>query len=144
MIAIINGPNLNLQGSRQPEIYGTETFEAFIDRLRREYPEVPIEYFQSNSEGAIIDAIQSFGMRDDTDGIILNAAAYSHYSHAIADAVRSIEAPVVEVHISNIFARDEFRRNSVVAPACIGSIAGFGLRGYEMALEYLAFDEEDD
>lgn len=142
MIAIINGPNLNLQGLRQPEIYGNESFDSFITRLRQENPEVPIEYVQSNSEGAIIDAIQQLGLREDTDGIILNAGGYSHYSIAIADAVRSIDVPVVEVHISNIFAREEYRHTSVIAPACIGSIAGFGLRGYEMALEFLAYDEE--
>ncbi len=141
MVAIVNGPNLNLTGIRQPEIYGNVNFETFIASMRDTYQDVAIEYFQSNSEGDIIDIIQSLGMRDDIDGIILNAGAYAHYSLAIADAIRSIETPVVEVHISNIFSREEFRRKSVISPACIGVISGFGLHGYEMALEYLAYDE---
>lgn len=138
MIAIINGPNLNLLGKRQPEIYGFETFESFLPKLRERFPLVPIEYFQSNSEGEIIDHIHRLGYdTPDCHGIVINPAAYTHYSYAIADAIASIQKPVVEVHISNIMARDEFRHHSVTAPYCKGLLAGFGFEGYAMAIEFL-------
>ena len=138
MIAIINGPNLNLLGKRQPEIYGNETFENFLGKLREKYPETPIEYFQSNSEGEIISHIHKLGYDSDScKGIVINPGAYSHYSYAIADAISSIDIPVVEVHISNIMGRESFRHNSVTAPCCIGMLTGFGLEGYEMAIKYL-------
>lgn len=138
MICIINGPNLNLLGKRQPEIYGTTTFEDYLRTLREAFPATPIEYFQSNCEGEIIDKIHSLGYdRPECTGIVINPGAYAHYSYAIADAISSIKLPVVEVHISNIHARDEFRHKSVTAPSCRGMLTGFGLRGYELALHFL-------
>lgn len=138
MIAIINGPNLNLLGKRQPEIYGNETFESFLRVLRERFPLVPIEYFQSNSEGEIINKIHQLGYEsDDCKGIVINPGAYSHYSYAIADAISSINTVVVEVHISNIAGREDFRHKSVTAPSCRGMITGFGLEGYAMAIEYI-------
>lgn len=138
MIAIINGPNLNLLGKRQPEIYGNETFESFLRKLRDKFPLTPLEYFQSNSEGEIIDKIHNLGYSTpDCEGIVINPGAYSHYSFAIADAISSIKLPVVEVHISNIMARDEFRHTSVTAPSCKGMLTGFGLEGYSLAVAYL-------
>lgn len=140
MIVIINGPNLNLLGRRQPDIYGHESFEDFLPSLRqtcRQLGPCDIIYLQSNSESEIIDAIQRYGFEQTTLGIILNPGAYAHYSIAIADAVAAVPAPVVEVHISNVFAREEFRHKSVVAPACVGSLCGFGLTGYTMAAIYL-------
>jgi 3-dehydroquinate dehydratase-2 len=133
-IIIINGPNLNLLGRRQTEIYGEERFEEFFERLQIDYPHVSLHYFQSNSEGAIIDKLHEVGYN--FEGIILNAGAYTHTSIAIADAVAAITTPVVEVHISNIYAREPFRRHSYVAPCCVGTIAGLGLRGYALAVEY--------
>lgn len=138
MIAIINGPNLNLLGKRQPEIYGCETFENFLEHLREKNPLLPIEYFQSNSEGEIIDHIHKLGYdRPDCKGIVINPGAYTHYSYAIADAISAINLPVVEVHISNIMEREDFRHKSVTAPACAGMVTGFGLKGYALAVEYL-------
>lgn len=138
MICIINGPNLNLLGRRQPEIYGTTTFEDYLRTLREAFPTTPIEYFQSNCEGEIIDKIHSLGYdRPECTGIVINPGAYAHYSYAIADAISSIKLPVVEVHISNIHSRDEFRHKSVTAPSCRGMLTGFGLRGYELALHFL-------
>lgn len=138
MIAIINGPNLNLLGKRQPEIYGCETFENFLEHLREKNPLLPIEYFQSNSEGEIIDHIHKLGYdRPDCKGIVINPGAYTHYSYAIADAISAINLPVVEVHISNIMEREDFRHKSVTAPACAGMLTGFGLKGYALAVEYL-------
>ena len=138
MIAIINGPNLNLLGKRQPEIYGCETFENFLEHLREKNPLLPIEYFQSNSEGEIIDHIHKLGYdRPDCKGIVINPGAYTHYSYAIADAISAINLPVVEVHISNIMEREDFRHKSVTAPACAGMLTGFGLKGYTLAVEYL-------
>jgi len=133
-IAIINGPNLNLLGRRETEIYGSESFEGFLENLKAKYPEVQLDYFQSNIEGEIIDKIQQVGFS--CDGIILNAAAYTHTSVGIGDAVKAIPAPVIEVHISNIFAREPFRHQSFIAPNAVGVMAGFGLSGYEMALNY--------
>ncbi len=129
---IINGPNLNLLGSREPDIYGTGRFEDYLEKLRAEFPAIQIDYFQSNIEGAIIDKLQESG--NDYDGVILNAGGYTHTSVAIGDAVRAIGTPVVEVHISNIFAREDFRQISYVAPAARGSISGFGPDSYRLAL----------
>lgn len=134
-IAIINGPNLNLLGVREKSIYGETGFEPYLEELRAKYPAVDISYFQSNSEGAIIDEIHRTGF--EADGIILNAGAYTHYSIAIADALRSVTAPAVEVHISNVHAREEYRHKSMIASACRGVIAGFGLKSYELALAAL-------
>jgi 3-dehydroquinate dehydratase-2 len=131
-IMIINGPNLNLLGSREPDIYGTGRFEDYLEKLRAEFPAIQIDYFQSNIEGAIIDKLQESG--NDYDGVILNAGGYTHTSVAIGDAVRAIGTPVVEVHISNIFAREDFRQISYVAPAARGSISGFGPDSYRLAL----------
>ncbi|MCH5236722.1 MAG: 3-dehydroquinate dehydratase [Muribaculaceae bacterium] len=138
MIAIINGPNLNLQGKRQPEIYGNISFEDFLKDLRERFPDEKIEYFQSNCEGEIIDCLHSLGYGDvDCKGIVLNPGAYAHYSYAIADAISSIPVPVIEVHISNIHAREEFRSKSVTARECKGILAGLGLEGYTSAVRYL-------
>jgi len=134
-LIIINGPNLNLLGNREPEIYGSESFEHFLKRLRKRYPLITIEYFQSNIEGEIIDAIQKAGFL--YDGIILNAGGYSHTSVSIADAVKAISTPVVGVHISNIFAREQFRHIELIAPNMLGIIIGFGLDSYRLAIESL-------
>lgn len=138
MICIINGPNLNLLGRRQPEIYGNQSFESFLETLRHDFPGIDIQYFQSNSEGEIIDCIQRMGYETPScRGIIINPGAYAHYSFAIADAIASIKLPVVEVHISNIHAREEFRRKSVTASACRSMLCGFGLEGYRLAVSSL-------
>ncbi|MDE6771998.1 MAG: type II 3-dehydroquinate dehydratase [Muribaculaceae bacterium] len=135
MICIINGPNLNLLGKRQPEIYGSRSFESFLEELRREFHDTEIEYFQSNHEGEIIDKLHKLGYETpECSGIVMNPGAFAHYSYAIADAVASINPPVVEVHISNIHARDEFRHKSVTAPYCKGMLTGFGLQGYRLAI----------
>lgn len=135
-ILIINGPNLNLLGTREPEIYGTLTMEAYLEQLRARFAEVEIDLYQSNSEGAIIDKLHS--ARGAYAGVVLNAGAYTHYSIAIADAIRAVNPlPVVEVHISNVAAREEFRLRSVIAPACRGSIVGFGMMSYDLAVEAL-------
>lgn len=131
---IINGPNLNLLGKREPTVYGSETFEQFLIELRAKYPDVKVDYFQSNIEGELITKIHETGFT--YDGIILNAAGYTHTSIAIADAIRAIKTPVVEVHISNTFAREEFRHHSFISPVAKGVIAGFGLKSYELALKY--------
>lgn len=136
-IAIINGPNLNLLGRRQPEIYGYATMEESLEKISSQFPECRFEYFQSNSEGDIIDRIQTLGYDADTIGIILNPGAYAHYSFAIADAVSAVPAPVIEIHISNIHAREEFRRTSVTAPYCRGIISGLGMDGYALAAKHL-------
>lgn len=138
MIAIINGPNLNLLGKRNPEIYGEVSFEEFLKELRERFPDSPIEYYQSNCEGDIIDRIHNLGFYEpDCKGIVLNPGAYAHYSYAIADAISSVNVPVVEVHISNIFKREDFRNRSVTAVSCLGMLEGFGLEGYAMAVSYL-------
>ncbi len=137
-ILIINGPNLNLLGQRERSIYGEMPFDEYLSQLRRQYAAHQIDYFQSNSEGAIIDRLQADGFT--VDGIILNAGAYTHTSIAIADAIRAIEAPVIEVHISNIHAREEYRHHSMIAAACRGQIAGFGLDSYRLAIEALIHD----
>ena len=138
MICIINGPNLNLLGKREPEIYGHLSFADILKNIRNKFPEIPIEYFQSNCEGEIIDKIHELGYDNlECKGIVINPGAYAHYSYAIADAIRSVTLPVVEVHISNIHSREEFRRNSVTAEACKGIISGLGAKGYELAIDYL-------
>ena len=132
-LIIINGPNLNLLGKREPEIYGDQGFESFLETLRTKYPAVELTYFQSNIEGELIDTLHESGFS--YDGIILNAAAYTHTSVGIGDAVKAIDAPVIEVHISNVYAREEFRHKSFVSPNAAGIIIGFGLKGYELAIE---------
>ena len=131
-IIIINGPNLNLLGKREEEIYGKISFEDYFISLKEKFPKLILEYFQSNIEGEIINKLHEVGFL--CDGIILNAAGYTHTSVAIADAIKSIQTPVVEVHISNILSRETFRHNSLIAPNCKGSIFGFGLKGYELAI----------
>jgi 3-dehydroquinate dehydratase-2 len=131
-IQIINGPNLNLLGIRETGIYGETNFESFLDQLKKEFPDVELSYFQSNIEGEIIDKLHQKGFS--VDGIILNAAAYTHTSVAIGDAIKAIKTPVVEVHISNIFSREDFRHVSFIAPYCRGTITGFGLQSYRLAL----------
>jgi 3-dehydroquinate dehydratase-2 len=129
---IINGPNLNLLGIREPEIYGTQGFDAFFEQLQTEFPDHEISYFQSNVEGELINNLQEVGFS--TDGIILNAGAYTHTSIAIGDAVAAIKTSVLEVHISNVFSREEFRHVSFIAPKAIGIISGLGLNGYRLAI----------
>ena len=132
-ILIVNGPNLNLLGKREPEIYGSNNFDAYFQEMKTSYPQIEFQYFQSNSEGALIDKIQEWGFS--YDGIVLNAGAYTHTSVAIADAVRAVTTPVVEVHISNVFQREEFRHHSFLSDACKGVICGFGLESYRLAVE---------
>ena len=132
-IAIINGPNLNLLGKREPDVYGNETFETFFESIQKEFKTVKLFYFQSNHEGAIIDKIHEIGF--DFDGIILNAGAYTHTSIAIADAVSAIKTPVIEVHISNVFKRETFRHHSYISPVAKGTIGGFGLQSYKLAIQ---------
>ena len=137
-ILIINGPNLNLLGHREPGIYGAQTFEDFLETLRQAYPDVQIDYFQSNHEGDIIDRIHLAGYGDDVcDGIILNAGAYTHTSVAIHDATKAVPIPTIEVHISNVHTREEFRHHSFISPVAHGIIVGFGIDGYRLALEGL-------
>lgn len=133
-VLIINGPNLNLLGRREPAVYGTQTMDAALEACSRL---CEIEYFQSNSEGAIIDRLHAVGFDDSYAGIVLNAGAYTHTSLAIADAIAAIERPVVEVHISNVHAREEIRRRSLIGPVCRGVIAGFGLDSYRLGVEAL-------
>jgi len=134
-ICIINGPNLNLLGKREPEIYGARTFENYFRELELAYPKQELSYFQSNWEGAILDKIHEIGFS--YDGIILNAGALTHTSIAIADAIGAITTPVVEVHISNVHKRESFRHHSYLTAKCAGCIVGLGLKGYELGLEYL-------
>lgn len=134
-ILIINGPNLNLLGVREKGIYGDSSFENYYQTLKARYPQVEFDYFQSNHEGALIDEIHRQGF--DVDGIVLNAGAYTHTSIAIADAIRAVKSPVVEVHISNVHSRESYRHVSMIAPACKGVIAGFGLDSYRLAVEAL-------
>ena len=131
-IIIINGPNLNLLGTREPNIYGNQTFEGFLETLKVKFSDVAIDYFQSNIEGKIIDKLQEVGFS--YDGIIINAGAYTHTSIAIGDCVKAITTPVIEVHISNTFAREDFRHQSYIAPNAKGVIVGFGMQSYELAL----------
>lgn len=134
-IQIINGPNVNLLGKREPTVYGNIPFEDYLDSLRKRYPNVQIDYFQSNIEGELVDKVQQAGF--EADGIVLNAAAYTHTSIALQDAIRAVPAPVVEVHISNVHAREAFRHVSMIACACRGVICGFGLDSYRLAIEAL-------
>lgn len=131
-IIIINGPNLNLLGKREPDVYGSMTFETFYEELGKKYPDITLSYFQSNIEGELIDKIQEVGFT--YDGIILNAAAYTHTSVGIGDAVKAIATPVIEVHISNTFSRETFRHQSFISPNAKGIVIGFGLKSYELAL----------
>ena len=134
-ILIINGPNLNLLGKREKSVYGESSFEDYLELLRKHYPDHIIHYFQSNIEGELIDQIHKYGF--DIDGIILNAGAYTHTSIALSDAIRAIPAPVVEVHISNIHNRESYRHVSMIAADCKGSVIGFGLDSYRLAVEAL-------
>ncbi|WP_017259318.1 type II 3-dehydroquinate dehydratase [Pedobacter arcticus] len=131
-IQIINGPNLNLLGKREPGIYGNEGFESFFESLKTMFPEVELSYFQSNVEGEIINKLHEVGFL--FDGVVMNAGAYTHTSVAIADAIAGIKTPVVEVHISNVYNREEFRHKSMMAKNCKGIITGFGLKSYELAI----------
>jgi len=135
-ILIMNGPNLNLLGKRETEIYGGLDFKTYLEQLRERYPNERIDYFQSNMEGALIDKLHEAGFGK-CDGIILNAGAYTHTSIAIYDAIKAITTPVVEVHISNVFGREEFRHKSMISGACCGIVTGFGLDSYRVALEGL-------
>lgn len=134
-IHIVNGPNLNLLGRREPEIYGSLTFEAYLEQLRLEFPDIELAYYQSNHEGQLIDYLQDIGF--DAHGIVFNPAAYTHTSIALADTVKAITSPVVEVHISDIMSRESFRHVSYVKPHCVLSIVGKGLEGYREAVEFL-------
>ena len=134
-ILIVNGPNLNLLGQREPGIYGTSSFESYLPTLRQRYPDVEIDYYQSNVEGELINRMQQDGFT--VDGIVLNAGAYTHTSIALHDCIRSLKSPVIEVHISNVHQREPFRHHSYLSPACRGVICGFGLDSYRMAIEAL-------
>ena len=136
-IAIINGPNLNLLGKRETDVYGNKSFEAYLEELKKKFPKVNFSYFQSNLEGELVNELQRVGF--DHDGIILNPGGYTHTSVAIGDAIAGIKTPVIEVHISNVYARpDVFRHHSLLAPVCVGQISGFGAQGYVLALEAAA------
>lgn len=134
-ILIVNGPNLNLLGQREPGIYGTSSFENYLPTLRQRYPDVEIDYYQSNVEGELINRMQQDGFT--VDGIVLNAGAYTHTSIALHDCIRSLKSPVIEVHISNVHQREPFRHHSYLSPACRGVICGFGLDSYRLAIEAL-------
>ena len=134
-IQIINGPNINLLGKREPAIYGSQSFDDYLVELKQAYPQVEFEYFQSNIEGEMINKIHQIGF--DYDGIVLNAGAYTHTSIALQDAIRAVTSPVIEVHISNVHAREEFRHRSMISCACLGVIAGFGMNSYRLAVEAL-------
>jgi len=135
-IAIINGPNLNLLGTREPDVYGSQTFEQYFITLKQLFPSISFEYVQSNVEGELVNALQEFGFG--YDGIIINPGGYTHTSVAIGDAIAAIKTPVIEVHISNVHAREDFRKISHVSAKAKGTIAGLGLRGYELAARYFA------
>ena len=139
-IQIINGPNLNLLGIREPGIYGKSSFETYLPQLQSKYPDIQIDYYQSNIEGELINIMQEVGF--DYDGIILNAGAYTHTSIALQDCIRSLKCPTVEVHISNVHKREEFRHHSYLSPACLGVICGFGLAGYDMAIAGILAQQE--
>ncbi|MDO4190767.1 MAG: type II 3-dehydroquinate dehydratase [Bacteroidales bacterium] len=135
VIAIINGPNLNLLGKREPDVYGSVSFDDYLLTLKEKFPDVEFRCFQSNVEGELVTMIQQVGF--DVDGVVLNAAAYTHTSVAIADAVLAVKAPVVEVHISNVFRREEVRHHSLLQAAVVGSVVGFGMKSYELAVRAL-------
>lgn len=141
-IQIINGPNLNLLGIRETEIYGTVSFPDFLKKLKQVYPDIIFEYFQSNIEGDIINKIHETGFS--YDGIVLNAGGYSHTSVAIADAISAVTSPVIEVHISNLYTREEYRHFSIIAAKCKGSVIGFGLDSYRLAIEGLIFGKRNE
>lgn len=134
-ILIINGPNLNLLGIREKSIYGDQSFDDYFKALQKAYPEIELQYFQSNHEGALIDEIHDKGFT--VDGIVLNAGAYTHTSIALGDAIRAVKSPVIEVHISNVHTREEYRHHSMISAACRGVIAGFGMDSYRLAIEAL-------
>ncbi|MBQ6228515.1 MAG: type II 3-dehydroquinate dehydratase [Prevotella sp.] len=134
-IQIINGPNLNLLGVREPGIYGSESFDTYLPQLKAMFPDVEIDYYQSNVEGELIDKMQEVGF--DSDGVVLNAGAYTHTSVALHDCIRAMRSPVVEVHISNVHQREPFRHKSMISSACVGVICGFGLDSYRLAVEAL-------
>ena len=136
-IQIINGPNLNLLGQREPGIYGSESFDNYLKALRAKYSDVQIDYYQSNVEGRLIDKMQQVGFFESYDGIVLNAGAFTHTSVALHDCIRSLRCPVIEVHISNVHKREEFRHHSMISSACQGVICGFGLDSYRLAIEAL-------
>ena len=136
-IQIINGPNLNLLGQREPGIYGSQSFDNYLPMLRSMYPDVEIDYFQSNVEGELINQMQEAGFFNACDGIVLNAGAYTHTSVALHDCIRSLKCPVIEVHISNVHQREEFRHHSFISSACRGVICGFGFDSYRLAIEAL-------
>lgn len=137
-ILIVNGPNLNLLGVREPGIYGKESMESYLPKLKERFPQVDIEYYQSNIEGELINKMQQVGFS--YDGIVLNAGAYTHTSIALLDCIRSLKTPVVEVHISNVNDREDYRRHSVIGPGCKGTIQGFGLDSYRLAVESFLTD----
>ena len=139
-ILILNGPNLNLLGKREPEIYGSRGFMDYFEELKARYPEVELSYFQSNIEGELIDKLHEVGFT--WDGLVLNAGAYTHTSIALHDAIRGITAPVIEVHISNVHQREEFRHHSMISAACRGVICGFGLDSYRLAIEAMVGSEK--
>lgn len=134
-VQIINGPNLNLLGKREPSVYGNQSFEEFLKQLQSRFPEIELHYYQSNVEGELINKLQEVGFS--FDGIVLNAGAYTHTSVAIHDAIGSINTPVIEVHISNVYGREEFRHKSLITSKCVGLLAGFGLEGYALGITYL-------
>ena len=136
-IQIINGPNLNLLGQREPGIYGSESFDNYLPKLRERFPDVEIDYYQSNIEGELINKMQETGFFGGYDGIVLNAGAYTHTSVALQDCIRSLRCPVIEVHISNVHKREEFRHKSLISCACLGVICGFGLNSYRLDVEAL-------
>ena len=140
-IQIINGPNINLLGKREPSVYGSRSFDDYLDELKKRYPEVDFYCFQSNVEGEMINKIHEVGF--EFDGIVLNAGAYTHTSIALQDAIRAVNSPVVEVHISNVYQREEFRHKSMISCACVGVICGFGLDSYRLAVEALLARHED-
>ncbi|WP_114748768.1 type II 3-dehydroquinate dehydratase [Pleomorphovibrio marinus] len=133
-VIIINGPNLNLLGKREPEIYGSQSFEDYFQDLKNKFPQLTLDYYQSNVEGELVNKLHEVGFSH--DGILLNAGAYTHTSVALSDAIAGIQTPVIEVHISNIYKREEFRHKSIISKECIGMIAGLGLPGYELGLLY--------
>lgn len=141
-LLVINGPNLNLLGKREPHVYGRETLHDIQEHLKKKYPHVNFTFFQSNHEGAIVDALQST-IGKQFDGIIINGGAFTHYSYAIRDAIAMLAIPTIEVHISNIHLREEFRRHSVTAPVCVAQISGFGSAGYALAVEMLLQGEKN-
>lgn len=134
IVWIINGPNLNLLGKREPAIYGSQNFESFLEELKARFPQAALNYFQSNHEGFLIDKLHEIGFS--ADGILLNAGAFSHTSIAIADAIAAIETPVIEIHISNVHKREEFRHHSFLSAGCVGQIVGLGLDGYRLGIEW--------